>query len=47
MLIYILCTGMALKGAVRKCGRNREDLESVGLEVLLIAYDKELNGNMY
>ena len=33
MRIYILCTGMALKGAIRDCGRKREDL--VGVELVL------------
>ena len=31
--IYILRTGMALKGAIRECGRKREDL--VGLVLVL------------
>ena len=46
MRIYILCTGMPLKGAIRECGRKREDLvreNGVGA----LAYDKDLNGNMY
>ena len=29
----IVCTGMALKGAIRDCGRKREDL--VGVELVL------------
>ena len=37
---------MPLKGAIRECGRKREDLvreNGVGA----LAYDKDLNGNMY
>jgi hypothetical protein len=29
-----LCTGMALKGAIRECGRKREDLVR-GVELVL------------
>ena len=31
--VVSLCTGMALKGAIRDCGRKREDL--VGVELVL------------
>ena len=49
----IICCHYALghwDGAERGypgCGRKREDLVGVGLGVLLIAYDKDLNGNVY
>ena len=45
MRIILLCTTIAVKGAIRGCGRKRENL--VGMELMLIAYDKDLNGNMY
>ena len=46
MQIYILCTGMALKGAILECGRKKGRScwwSGVGA----LAYDKDLNGNMH
>ena len=41
-----VCTGMALKGAICECGRKRG--RSCGRKgVGALAYDKDLNGNMY
>ena len=40
-----LCTTIAVKGAIRRCGRESEYLVGVGF--MLIAYHKDLNGNMY
>ena len=44
MWIILLCTTIAIKGALRGCGREREDL--VGMGLMLTAYDKDLNGNI-
>ena len=41
----ILCTTIAVKGANRRCGWERGDL--VGMELMLIAHDEDMNGNMY
>ena len=43
--VLMSCTTIAVKEAICVCGREREDL--VGMELMLIAYDKDLNGNIY
>ena len=45
MRIMLLCTTIAVKGAIRGCGRESEDLVGVGF--MLTAYHKDLNGNKY